>query len=123
MKPGMLWTVVALEMGDVSHGSSGRELLIGPTLGVMGGRLKESTGVSWSFMELASIFSCLLHLARRFWNQTCKVRAKVSSACPAGPLQCPFMLCPLQGAPCLCLRQGALFCSISWGVPHRECSR
>lgn len=57
MKPGMLCTGVALEMGDVSHGSSGRELLMGPTLAVMGGRLKDSMGVSWSFMELASIFS------------------------------------------------------------------
>src|SRR5699024_11613665 len=53
-----------------SHGSSGGELLMGPTLAVMGGRLKDSMGVSWSFMELASIFSCRLHLARRFWNQT-----------------------------------------------------
>lgn len=71
MNPGMLCTGVALVSGEVSHGSRGRELATGPTLVCIGGRLKESTGESWSFMLLASIFSWRLHLALRFWNHTC----------------------------------------------------
>jgi hypothetical protein len=71
MKPGMVWTGVALVRGDVSQGSRGRELLMGPMLECMaGGRLKESMGESWSFMVLASIFSCRRHFALRFWNHT-----------------------------------------------------
>lgn len=66
MKPGILCMEVALEMGDVSQGSSGRELLMGPTLVGIGGLLKDSMGESCSFMVLASIFSCLLHFALLF---------------------------------------------------------
>ncbi len=71
MKPGMLCMGVALESGEDNQGSSGRELVIGPTLGAMAGRLKHSIGESWSFMLPVSIFSCRRHFARRFWNQTC----------------------------------------------------
>lgn len=46
MNPGIVCTVVALEMGEVSQGSKGRELAIGPTLAAMGGLLKDSMGVS-----------------------------------------------------------------------------
>jgi len=66
MNPGMLCTGVALDRGDVSQGSRGSELFMGPMVVCMGVRLKESMGESWSFMVLASIFSCRLHLALRF---------------------------------------------------------
>ena len=61
---------VALAREEVSHGSRGRELVMGPMFVGMGGRLKESMGESCSFMVLVSIFSWRLHFARRFWNQT-----------------------------------------------------
>lgn len=71
MKLGMLWTGVALDSGEDSQGSRGRELAIGPMLVWTGvGRLKDSMGESWIFTVLASIFSWRRHLARRFWNQT-----------------------------------------------------
>ena len=61
---------VALESGDDNQGSKGKELLIGPTLEGIGGRLNDSMGESWSFMLLVSIFSWRRHFARRFWNHT-----------------------------------------------------
>lgn len=70
MNPGIVCMGVALEMGEVSHGSSGMGLATGPTLGGIWGRLKDSMAESWSFMEVLSIFSCRLHLALRFWNHT-----------------------------------------------------
>lgn len=57
MNPGMVCMGVALEMGEVSQGSRGIGLATGPTLGGIGGRLKDSMGESWSFMALVSIFS------------------------------------------------------------------
>lgn len=48
---------VAVERGDGNQESKGKELLIGPTLEGMGGRLKDSIGESWSFMLPVSIFS------------------------------------------------------------------
>lgn len=57
MKPGMVCMGVALEIGEVSQGSSGIELATGPTFGVIGGRLKDSMEESWSFMVVVSIFS------------------------------------------------------------------
>lgn len=70
MKPGMLCIGVALESGEDNQGSRGRELVMGPTLGAIVGRLKDSMGESWSFMLPVSIFSCRRHFARRFWNHT-----------------------------------------------------
>lgn len=46
MNPGMLCMGVALEREDDNQGSKGKELLIGPTLEGMGGRLKDSIGES-----------------------------------------------------------------------------
>lgn len=70
IKPGMLCIGVVLASGEASHGSRGRELVMGPTLVGMGGRLNESMGESCSFIVLVSIFSWRRHFARRFWNQT-----------------------------------------------------
>lgn len=83
MKPGMLCTGALLDRGEASQGSKGRELVIGPMLLWTGpGRLKDSIGESWSFMVLASIFSCRRHLALRFWNQTCRTRFIMRCALP-----------------------------------------
>lgn len=57
MNPGILCMGVAVERGDDNQESRGKELLIGPTLEGMGGRLKDSIGESWSFMLPVSIFS------------------------------------------------------------------
>lgn len=57
MKPGMVCMGVALEIGEVSQGSSGIGLATGPMFGVIGGRLKDSMEESWSFMVVVSIFS------------------------------------------------------------------
>lgn len=57
MNPGIVCMGVALERGEVNQGSRGIGLATGPTLGGMGGRLKESMGESWSFIVLVSIFS------------------------------------------------------------------
>lgn len=61
-------------MGEVSHGSKGNEELNGPTLVVIGVRENDRSGESWSFAEEDSNFSCRLHLALLFWNQTCTGR-------------------------------------------------
>lgn len=66
----MLCMGVALDRGDDNQESKGKELLIGPTVEGMGGRLKDNMGESWSFMLPVSIFSWRRHFARRFWNQT-----------------------------------------------------
>lgn len=42
----MLCTLLAVEMGEVSHGSRGKEELSGPTLVVIGVRENESSGES-----------------------------------------------------------------------------
>lgn len=68
MKPGRDCKEVEVVIGVESQGSSCRP----EPRELVGERLKESKEeeVSWSLMELTSSFSCLLHLARRFWNHT-----------------------------------------------------
>lgn len=57
INPGMLCMGVALEIGELSQGSSGIGLATGPMFGGIGGRLKDSIGESCSFMVPVSIFS------------------------------------------------------------------
>ena len=78
-KPGNAWLREAKEAGDWNVAAAAAAAAQGS--GLKAPKLPGCTlppradnGKSWSPNRAASIFSCRLHLARRFWNQTWKMK-------------------------------------------------